>query len=65
MPGPLMIAEDAALELALVTVLLLGLAPFFQQPVSFSSATTSGSFSLSVESALCFSATCFSRKAME
>jgi len=33
--GPLLIAGHAILELALVTALLLGLAPFFQMPVVF------------------------------
>ena len=33
--GPLMIAGHAILELVLVIALLLGLAPFFQQPVVF------------------------------
>lgn len=35
MTGPLLIAGHAVLELALVTALLLGLAPFFQMPVVF------------------------------
>jgi threonine/homoserine/homoserine lactone efflux protein len=33
--GPLLIAGHAVLELALITALLLGLAPFFQMPVVF------------------------------
>jgi threonine/homoserine/homoserine lactone efflux protein len=33
--GPLLIAGHAVLEMALITALLLGLAPFFQMPVVF------------------------------
>jgi threonine/homoserine/homoserine lactone efflux protein len=41
--GPLMIAGHAILELALVIALLLGLAPFFQQPVVFAATALIGS----------------------
>jgi threonine/homoserine/homoserine lactone efflux protein len=41
--GPLMIAGHAVLELALVIALLLGLAPFFQQPVVFVATALIGS----------------------
>ena len=41
--GPLMIAGHAILELALVIALLLGLAPFFQQPVVFVATALIGS----------------------
>jgi threonine/homoserine/homoserine lactone efflux protein len=41
--GPLMITGHAILELALVTALLLGLAPFFQQPLFFALTALIGS----------------------
>ena len=41
--GPLMIAGHAVLELTLVIALLLGLAPFFQQPVVFVVTALAGS----------------------
>jgi threonine/homoserine/homoserine lactone efflux protein len=41
--GPLMIAGHAILELALVIALLLGLAPFFQQPAVFVATALIGS----------------------
>ena len=41
--GPLMIAGHAVLELALVIAFLLGLAPFFQQPVAFVATALIGS----------------------
>jgi threonine/homoserine/homoserine lactone efflux protein len=44
--GPLLIAGHAVLELALITALLLGLAPFFQMPVIFVVTAITGSFIL-------------------
>ncbi len=44
--GPLMIAGHAILELGLVIALLLGLAPFFQQPVIFAATALIGSVML-------------------
>jgi threonine/homoserine/homoserine lactone efflux protein len=44
--GPLLIAGHAFLELALITALLLGLAPFFQMPVVFVVTAITGSFIL-------------------
>ena len=41
--GPLMIAGHAILELGLVIAFLLGLAPFFQQPVAFVATALVGS----------------------
>ena len=41
--GPLLIAGHAILELGLVIALLLGLAPFFQQPVVFTATALIGS----------------------
>ena len=46
MPGPLMIAGHAILELVLVIALLLGLAPFFQQPEVFVATALIGSIIL-------------------
>jgi threonine/homoserine/homoserine lactone efflux protein len=40
--GPLMIGGHAILELALVIALLMGLAPFFQQPVVFMATALAG-----------------------
>jgi threonine/homoserine/homoserine lactone efflux protein len=44
--GPLLIAGHAILELALVVALLLGLAPFFQQPSVFITVAIAGSLIL-------------------
>lgn len=45
--GPLLIAGHALLELALVASLLLGLAPFLQQPAVFAATAVAGSVILS------------------
>jgi len=44
--GPLLIAGHAVLELALITALLLGLAPFFQMPAVFVVTAIAGAFIL-------------------
>lgn len=44
--GPLLIAGHAVLELALITALLLGLAPFFKMPVVFVATALTGSLIL-------------------
>jgi len=44
--GPLLVAGHAILELALVVALLLGLAPFFQQPFVFITVAIAGAFIL-------------------
>jgi len=44
--GPLLISGHAILELALITALLLGLAPFFQHPAVFVTTALAGAFIL-------------------
>jgi threonine/homoserine/homoserine lactone efflux protein len=44
--GPMLIAGHAVLELALITALLLGLAPFFQMPIVFVITAMTGAFIL-------------------
>jgi threonine/homoserine/homoserine lactone efflux protein len=44
--GPLLIAGHAILEIALVAILLLGLAPFFQMPVVFVATAITGALIL-------------------